>query len=580
MLRRTELTISLPSVPEGEIGMGNLASSHQRPQFKGLPRLLLAVALTAACAGGALAQSVERPVPDDPLALESGRIDGKLLASGVKAYFGIPFAAPPVGSLRWREPQPVKPWQGVLHADRFAPECIQALRAHDINHYFGEEPTSEDCLYLNVWVPPGAKGDARRPVAVWIYGGGFTIGSAAMANYRGESLARKGLVYVTIGYRVGALGFLSHPALTAESPHHTSGNQGFLDQIAALQWVRRNIEKLGGDPANVTIMGQSAGSMSVSVLQASPLARGLFHRVIGMSGGVFGSGGAGAAQSLAAAQQGGPKFEQQLKVDSLASLRSIPADRILQAQAAMPLRYGPVIDGYLLPAAPSEIFAGGKQNDVPTLIGFTHDESFSELGRATTLASYRESAQRLYGDKASQLLELYPAKDDVEARSAAVTAARDSSVALQMHEWARAQSGSGKSPVYVYLFARVHPYAPGVSFSDHDPKTVGAYHTGDVPYWLGTLDSLNLFRTTRNWSDFDRKLADTMSAAIVAFATTGNPNADGSTDWPAYRADREQIREFGDTTRVVAWPNQKKLDFFAANTPAAAPPATTPRGRD
>jgi para-nitrobenzyl esterase len=282
------------------------------------------------------------------------------------------------------------------------------------------------------------------------------------------------------------------------------------------------------------------------------------------------------------AQQGGPKFQQQLKADSLESLRSIPSDRILQAQLAMPLRYGPVIDGYLLPAAPGEIFAAGKQNDVPTLIGFTHDESFSELSRATTLAAYRESAQRLYGENGPKLLDLYPAKDDAEARSAAVTAARDSSVALQMRSWARAQSGSGKSPVYVYLFSRVHPYAPGISFSDHDPKTVGAYHTGDVPYWLGTLDSLNLFRTTRNWGDFDRKLADTMSGAIVAFATTGSPNPAGSSDWPAYRADREQLKEFGNTTRVVAWPNPKQLDFFAANAPAApAPlPAATARGRD
>ena len=528
-------------------------------------------------------QPVERAIAGDPVALDSGRVDGKLLSSGVKAYFGIPFAAPPVGALRWREPQPVQSWSGVLHADRFAPECVQALRAHDINHYFGEEATSEDCLYLNVWVPPDAKSDAKLPVAVWIYGGGFTIGSAAMANYSGESLARKGVVYVTVAYRVGALGFLAHPALTAESPHHTSGNQGFLDQIAALQWVRRNISKLGGDPGNVTIMGQSAGSMSVSILLSSPLARGLFHRAVGMSGGAFTSG-AGAPQALAAAEQGGPRLQEQLKSSSLASLRSVPSDRILQAQLAMPLRYGPVIDGYLLPAAPTEIFAAGKQNDVPTLIGFTHDESFSELGRVGTLTAYRDGAQRLYGEKGQTLLDLYPAKDDSEARRAATAAARDSSVALQMRNWARAQSGSGKAPVYAYLFSRVHSYAPGVVFSDHDPRTVGAYHTGDVPYWLGTLDSLNLFRTTRDWTDYDRKLADQMSGAIVSFATTGNPASNATGPWPAYRADREQIREFGDSTQLIAWPNRKQLDFFAANAPLAAPapatPSAAPRGRD
>jgi len=542
-------------------------------------RFMRTLALAFTLSAVAQAQTMERPIAGDPLAVAGGRIDGKLLASGVKAYFGIPFAAPPVRELRWREPQPVQPWNGIRHADRFAPECIQALRAHDINHYFGEEATSEDCLYLNVWVPPDATTGARRPVAVWIYGGGFTIGSAAMANYQGAALARKGIVYVTIAYRVGALGFMAHPALTAESPHHSSGNQGFLDQIAALQWVQRNIDKLGGDPGNVTIMGQSAGSMSVSILQASPLAKGLFHRVVGMSGGAFGSSGAGAPQGLEVAEQGGRKIQEQLKSDSLATMRSVPADRILQAQLATPVRYGAVIDGFVLPAAPTEIFAAGKQNDVPSMIGFTHDESFSELSRATTLAAYRESAQRMYGDKAQTLLKLYPAKDDAEARTAAVSAARDSSVALQMRGWARAQSATGKAPVYVYLFSRVHPYASGVKFSDHDPATVGAYHTGDVPYWLGTLDSLNLFRVTRNWTDFDRKLAEDMSNALVNFATSGNPNVQGASDWPKYRADREQIRELGDMTRVVAWPNSKQMDFFAATAPAPAP-ATVGRTRD
>jgi para-nitrobenzyl esterase len=234
--------------------------------------LQLAVAGTA-CAQQppSFAEVVERPIPGDPVTIDSGQIAGKLMPGGVKAYFGVPFAAAPVQQLRWREPQPVPLWHGVLYADRFAPECIQALRAHDINHYFGEEATSEDCLYLNIWTPPDATSGTHKPVVVWIYGGGFTIGSASMANYRGDSLARKGVVYVSVAYRLGALGFLALPALTDESPHHSSGNAGFLDQLAALQWIHRNIERLGGDPRNVTIVGQSAGSMSVSILQASPL---------------------------------------------------------------------------------------------------------------------------------------------------------------------------------------------------------------------------------------------------------------------------------------------------------------------
>ena len=214
-------------------------------------------------------------------------MSGKVLPSGVKAYFGIPYAAAPVGDLRWREPQPVQAWKGVYHADRMAPECIQVLRRHDLNHYFGEEATSEDCLYLNIWSSGDAKAGAKLPVIVWIYGGGFTLGSSGMAMYSGENVAKKGAIFVSFNYRVGALGNLAHPELTAESPHHASGDYGFLDQVAALQWVQRNIDKFGGDPGNVTIVGQSAGAMSVSALEASPLAKGLFQRGFAMSLSLF-----------------------------------------------------------------------------------------------------------------------------------------------------------------------------------------------------------------------------------------------------------------------------------------------------
>ena len=231
------------------------------------------------------AQIVERAIPGDPVSIESGKLAGKLLDSGVRAYLGVPYAAAPTGALRWREPQPVKSWAGVYNADRFAPECIQILRPHNINHYFGEEATSEDCLYLNLWIPPDATRDSRLPVVLWIYGGGLSIGSAGMANYGGEKLAARGVVYVSVGYRVGAFGFMSHPQLTAESPFHASGNYGYLDQVAALQWIQRNIERFGGDRNRVTVMGQSAGAGSAFSLQASPLAKGLFHRIVGMSGG-------------------------------------------------------------------------------------------------------------------------------------------------------------------------------------------------------------------------------------------------------------------------------------------------------
>jgi para-nitrobenzyl esterase len=545
--------------------------------------LQLALAGKVCAQPASFGQVVEHPIPGDPVMIDSGQIAGKLLPTGVKAYFGVPFAAAPVQQLRWREPQPVTPWRGVLQADRFAPECIQALRAHDINHYFGEEATSEDCLYLNIWAPPDAAAGAHKPVVVWIYGGGFTIGSAGMANYGGEALARKGVVYVSVAYRLGALGFLALPALTSESPHHSSGDVGFLDQLAALQWVHRNIERLGGDPRNVTIVGQSAGSMSVSILQASPLASGLFQHAVGMSGASVGNSAVGGARPLAVAEQEGQRFQQSLGAGDLAGLRNLPADRILQAQLASQSHYGPVIDGYLLPASPSDLFASGKQNDVSLLIGFTRDEGFSELGRAHTLAQYREYARKLYGDEADALLKLYPAENDDQARRAAVDAGRDATVGLQMRSWARAQTQTGKSAVYVYFFSRVHPYVSGVTFADHDPRTVGAYHTGDVPYWLETLDALNLFRKTRDWTDLDRQLAETMSDALVAFASSGNPNTSGQNDWPKYRSDREEVRELGTSNRAVPWPDSARMDFFAAQSAIQVRAATQPvpgRSRD
>jgi para-nitrobenzyl esterase len=524
--------------------------------------LCMAVALaTSGAYSGAFGAT--QAIAGDPVAVESGSLAGTELASGVRAYLGVPFAAPPVRDLRWRAPQPVTPWKGTYHADRTAPECIQTLRAHDINHYFGEEATSEDCLYLNIWAPPRSAGTQAVPVVVWIYGGGFTIGSASMANYSGEQLAKKGVVYVSLAYRVGALGFLAHPELSAESPRHVSGNYGFLDQIAALQWIQRNIARFGGDPGNVTIMGQSAGSASVSVLQASPLSRGLFHRAVGMSGGALGAN-MGRARPLSAAEQWGRELQAVLKAASLEALRQLPADRILAMQGTTG-RYGPLVDGWLLPEDPNAIFAAGKQNDVPILIGYTRDEGFDAFNQAMTLAEYRAQAER-WGEHAAELLRLYPARDDAEARRAALDIARDATLGLQMRTWARAQTSSGKAPAYMYLFSRVHPYAAGVKFSDHDPATIGAYHTGDVPFWLQTLDSLNLFRTTRNWTPYDNELATRMSDVIVSFARTGKPVLSG-VDWPGYRADNERVVELGDSIRVIPLPDSSKIDFLAAHPP-------------
>src|SRR4051794_1345320 len=256
---------------------------------RALSRAVLAIAsiFSLLAAAPAPAQIVATPVAGDPVSIDTGAVSGKVLTSGVKAYFGIPYAAPPLGDLRWRAPDRVEAWKGIYHADRLAPECIQVLRRHNLNHYFGEEATSENCLYLNIWASADAKSGAKLPVVVWIYGGGFTLGSSGMAIYDGENVAKKGTVFVSFNYRVGILGNLAHPELTAESPHHASGNYGLMDQVAALQWVKRNIAQFGGDPDNVTITGQSAGAMSVSALEASPLAKGLFHRGFAMSLSMF-----------------------------------------------------------------------------------------------------------------------------------------------------------------------------------------------------------------------------------------------------------------------------------------------------
>ena len=399
-----------------------------------------------------------------------------------------------------------------------------------------------------------------------------------MANYNGERLASKGVVYVALAYRVGALGFLAHADLSAESPQRVSGNYGFLDQIAALQWIQRNIARFGGDPGSVTIMGQSAGSASVSVLQASPLSRGLFHRAVGMSGGALGAN-MGRARPLSGAEQWGRELQTILKASSLTALRQLPADRILAVQGTTG-RYGPLVDGWLLPEDPNAIFAAGQQNDVPLLLGYTRDEGFDAFSQVMTLAEYRAQAER-YGEHAASLLRLYPASSDAEARRAALDIARDATLGLQMRTWARAQTSTGKSPAFLYLFSRVHPYTPLVKFSDHDPTTIGAYHTADVPYWLQTLDSLNLFRTTRDWTPYDRELATRMSDVIVSFARTGKPVLSGI-DWPAYRNEDERIVEFGDSLRVIALPNSSKIDFLAAHPPRepVMGEGARPRNRD
>ncbi len=501
-----------------------------------------------------------------PITVDGGALDGIDLPSGVAAWYGVPFAAPPLRDLRWKPPQPVQPWQGVYHADHFAPECLQPLRGSLQNHYFGNEATSEDCLYLNVWAPKTA---AKAPVIVWIFGGGFNIGSAAMANYSGEPLARDGVVRVNIAYRVGALGFLAHPELSAETDHKGSGNYGLMDQIAALKWVQRNIDKLGGDPANVTIVGQSAGAMSVAMLQASPLAKGLFHKAVAMSGSGF--GGMLGPVPLEQGEGQGLALQKELGAASIVEMRSLPGDRIATATTR---RDAMVRDGYVLMATMEEVFSARAQSDVPVLIGYTRDESFRPLPPAENNAALETAVRARFPDNADAILKAY---GKAAPARAAADVARDATVGRQMALWAQAQRKFGTQPAYAYLFARRQPYAPGITFSDHDPATVGAYHTGDVPYWLRTRPALNRFRQTRVWEPLDDMLEGEMAGALLAFARTGKPQSANLGDWPAFNPAKPKMVWLAEQPAVIAWPHIADMPLLETSAPLKRTGPARPR---
>jgi para-nitrobenzyl esterase len=513
-----------------------------------------------------LAAAVASPVAAQTVAIDTGQIEGKTLASGVRAWLGVPFAAPPVRELRWKAPQPAAKWDGVYHADRFAPMCLQAGRGRMMNHYFGTEATSEDCLYLNVWAPASGK---KLPVVVWIYGGGFTVGSASMANYSGEGLTEKGVVRVNLAYRVGPMGFLAHPELTKEGGGH-SGNYGLMDQVAGLEWIKRNIAAFGGDPGNVTIIGQSAGSISVSLLQIDQKAKGLFHKIVGMSGSAH--GGNMGPVSLAEGEARGKALQNKLAAAGIEVMRDMAGDRILAA-AAGTSGGAIVIDGEHIVAPVADSFMANEHSAVPVMVGFTRDERFANLGPAKTVAEYESVVRAAFPQNAAAILKAYPVKDDPGVQRALIDLMRDMSVGRQMFTWAAINTNT-KSPAYGYFFTRRQPYVDGIRFADHDPATVGAYHTGEVPYFLRTLDSLNLFRTTRDWSAEDRALSDIMSGAILQSAKTGNPG------WAAFDAKKPKAMRFDFGGSMIEWPNARALPLLSEGQNSPPPLAIPGRIRD
>ncbi|HUO20956.1 MAG TPA: carboxylesterase family protein [Caulobacteraceae bacterium] len=532
--------------------------------------------------GGAFAGAMVA-IPGDPVATNGGPVAGTLLDSGVKAYLGVPFAKPPVDDLRWRPPQPIN-WKGVWTADRKGPECIQVLRPHNINHYFGEEASSEDCLYMNIWTPPQAKAGAGLPVIVFIYGGGNTIGSSGMANYDGEAMARRGAVFVNFNYRVGILGFMAHPELTKEQGGH-SGDYAYLDQNAALRWVHDNIAAFGGDPAKVVIMGQSAGAGGVSAQLFSPLSKGLFRGAVMSSACSYtDSSMIGANTTLEGGEQIGLDIQKRLGAADLDAMRQVPADKILALQAESQVgvsvrgvRAGPVVDGYFWPLTKKAALDAHAVNDVPIIASSNHEDldAGNPLAHVKTVAEYRALAAQMYGPDADAFLKLYPAATDADVYQAGMKAAREQGLEAASRTCAQLQARYNHSATYIDLFAHTHPYAPGVTFADQDPATAGAYHTADIPYWFDTLDKYNWLRVTREPKPWDRTLIDRMSGALIAFANTGDPSTPAM-PWKPWSAAHEQKLVMDDATHMQDI-DVNGMDWLKAHPAAAITPATPAR---
>jgi para-nitrobenzyl esterase len=479
--------------------------------------------------------------------VESGALQG-VYSNGLSIYKGVPYAKPPLDNLRWREPQPVKPWRGVRTATAFAPACMQTGVSMP-----GETPPTinEDCLYLNIWTPARRAGE-RLPVIVWIHGGGYSTGSASMPLYWGDKLAHRGVIVVTIAYRLGPLGWLAHPELTRESVHHSSGNYGLMDQLAALQWIQRNIEAFGGDPTRVTIAGQSAGAMAVSELMASPRAKGLFQRAIAESGGLFEPIQIAPDYFLANAEGVGEKYLKSLGVSSIGELRKLPAAQLLGGNAASITH--PVIEPYVLPVAPYELFASGQQNDVPLLIGSNAEEGRSLVDvskvKAATFAADLAAA---FGPLPSALIAAYPHASDAEARQARLDLERDLRFGWDMWAWARLQATTGRSSVYYYSFRQQPPFPQDSVYAGW-----GASHYSELWYVFDHLDQYSW-----PWTSADQNVAAEVSTYWVNFAASGNPNGAGVPPWPAFENTHSKVQILSDpitTGGVFGIDNLKVFD--------------------
>lgn len=461
----------------------------------------------------------------------NGVVEGVVSADGkVRTFKGIPYAAPPVGPLRWKAPQPVTPWKGVRKAVDYGARCMQTDVFSDMQ--FHDDGPSEDCLYLNLWMPD-VHSKARLPVMVWIYGGGFRAGTTSEPRQDGGNLSKKGVLVVSMNYRLGIFGFFSLPELAKESGHDSSGNYGLMDQVAALKWVKENIASFGGDPDNVTIFGESAGSSSVSALMASPLAKGLFNHAIGESGAAFSHD----VKTHSETERVDADFAKFVfGTDSLEALRAKSTATIEEAgsREAAP-KFSINIDGYFLPESARDIFAAGKQSHVPLIAGWNLDEGdYDSILKddAPTRANLEARVRTLYGDNADALLQLYPGTTEAEVKRAAQDLAGDRFTALHTWEWLEVQVKTGQAPVYRYRFEQTLPLPAG-SAPNAEPQ---APHSGEIEYVFEVLPSKDL-----PWRPEDEKVSDLMSTYWTNFAKTGDPNGEGLPHWPTYAPEKYEV---------------------------------------
>lgn len=488
--------------------------------------------------------------------VEQGRLRGSR-EGAVTSFLGVPYAASPAGANRWRPPLPAPDWRGVREARAFAPSCYQQVVRQGFvpwtEEYLATEATSEDCLFLNIWAPPHA-GAEQLPVLVWIHGGGYTGGSGAVPVQLGKSLARQGTVVVTVNYRLGVFGFLAHPELTRESRVNASGNYGLLDQVAALRWVQRNIAAFGGDRANVTLMGQSAGAGSTHFLMASPLAKGLFAKAIVMSDPMIGL----PMIDRATAEGNGAALAQAARAADVAALRRLSPEALQTASSAIGanwfghIRFAPILDGRVIPDGTS---IDAVTNDVPVMMGMTSDELAFMNPRfgKTTANEFRGEVEKTYTGLAAGMLAAYPSDSDARANESSKALRRDAGLAA-MGFWADRRQASSRKPTYLYLWSRPHP----------DLARYGAFHTAEVPYVFGTLESLKNVSVGPE----DRAISDTVMRHWVAFAKTGNPNAAGLAEWPAYARPRRDILEIGETVAARGLLSDDLLRLYADHAAA------------